>query len=65
MYVITINKEVQKDIYTSLVAACKAYSLGYESANRGKREFVVGDLVIELHAVNLVKIKGRGKGPVI
>ncbi len=60
MYVITVDNQVQPDAYVSLVAACSAYGLGYDSANRGKRKFISKAGVIELHKVELVKIKGRG-----
>ncbi len=61
MYVITVNKEVQVQAYVSLLAVCNAYGLGYESANRGKRQFTTAAGVIDIHKVEVVKIKGRGR----
>lgn len=64
VYVVQINTEVRRKVFTSLKAACDDWGLNYSSASKGKRLFVrknkehVGAIIV-ITECDLIKIKGR------
>lgn len=60
-YIIIVNKEVSPLSYTSLLQTCNEAGVPYNSATRGKRQWVKKGVLIEIKEIEVIKIRGRGK----
>lgn len=61
IYLCLMEGDVVGSGYVSLRELCREMGISYNSAKRGRREFVVDGRVVYLRSVKVERIKGRGR----
>jgi hypothetical protein len=61
IYIAILNNKPMTFGYTGLRQLCRELKVGYDSAVRGNRTWIKNGVVIKIHEVEVIKIKGRGR----